>query len=69
MFRELNVGQGCIYVGSHRNLRRNLGQLRIKSQIDSQLCESKINKTCYQKRLFHMNFAERDDGLHVIANY
>ena len=50
---------------SHRNLRRNLGQLRIKSQIDSQLCESKINKTCYQKRLIHMNFVESDDWLHV----
>ena len=42
--------QGCIYVDSHRNLRRNLGQLRIKSQIDLQPCESKINKNMLPKR-------------------
>ena len=40
----ISLDQGCIYVDSHRNLRCNLGQLRIKSQIDSQLCESKKSK-------------------------
>ena len=53
--------QGCIYVDSHLNLRRNLGQLRIKRQIDSQLCESKINENMPSKRLIHKNFVERND--------
>ena len=54
--------QGCIYVDSHRNLRRNLGQLRIKSQIDSQLWKIQNNqKHAAKKKLIHMNFAERDD--------
>ena len=34
--------QGCIYVDSHRNLRINMGQLRIKRQIDSQRCDSSV---------------------------
>ena len=41
-----------------KNVRINLGQLRIKRQIDSQLCESKINENMPSKKV---NFAERDD--------
>ena len=51
--------QGCIYVDSHRNLRLNFSKLRIKRQIDSQLCESKINENMPPKKVNSHEFRRK----------
>ena len=52
----VSIVQGCIYMDSHRNLRINLDHLRIKREIDSQRCESKIYNITLPKMIKKLAF-------------